>query len=232
MPFQITSLTIALLLSGATLSASAAEISGKVVHVADGDTITVLAEGRENKIRFNGIDCPESSQAYGPEAREATAQAVLGNKVTIRSFRLDKYGRTIGDVILPDGSILNRTLVEIGACWWFRKYSSDESLGRLEGEAKAAKRGLWANDHPIPPWEYRHLKNIGEEATETIQPRPMPSISQSAAPSKQIRGNRRSKIYHRPDCPDYDRISPRNRVPFGSATDAEQAGYRVAGNCP
>lgn len=70
----------------------------------------------------------------------------------------DKYGRTVADVILPDGRVLNRELVSAGLAWWYRRYSQDKSLRQLEEQARSAKRGLWADPNPIPPWCYRKLK--------------------------------------------------------------------------
>jgi endonuclease YncB( thermonuclease family) len=83
---------------------------------------------------------------------------VFGKVVTIKVETIDQYGRTVGEVILPDGRNLNHELVSAGFAWWYREYSKDEILGRLEAEATAAKRGLWADPHPIPPWEFRKLQ--------------------------------------------------------------------------
>ena len=135
----------------------AADFTGKVVGVTDGDTITVLHNGRGEKIRLNGIDCPEKGQAYGHKAKEAASALVYGKDVTIQTYGLDKYKRTIGDVTLPDGRNLNQELVQEGMCWWYRKYAAgDTMLERLEAEARAAGRGLWADPNPMPPWEWRH----------------------------------------------------------------------------
>lgn len=67
----------------------------------------------------------------------------------------DRYGRTLGAVILSDGRNLNHEILKAGYAWWFRKYSKDASLGDLEDEARQAKRGLWADPEPVPPWEWR-----------------------------------------------------------------------------
>ena len=135
----------------------AADFTGKVVGVTDGDTITVLHNGRSEKIRLNGIDCPEKAQAYGHKAKEAASVLVFGKQVTIATHGQDKYGRTIGDVLLADGTNVNHRLVQEGMCWWYRKYApGDTTLERLETEARNAKRGLWSEPSPIPPWEWRH----------------------------------------------------------------------------
>ena len=69
---------------------------------------------------------------------------------------MDKYGRTLAEVTLPDGKSFNQEIVRSGYAWWFRRYSNDEVLKQLEEEARTAKRGLWADEAPLPPWEFRH----------------------------------------------------------------------------
>ena len=137
----------------------ATDFTGKVMGVTDGDTITVLHNGRSEKIRLNGIDCPEKAQAYGHKAKEAASALVFGKDVTVQTHGLDKYGRTIGAVLLPDGTNVNQKLVQDGMCWWYRKYSpEDTTLERLETEARNAKSGLWVDPNPVPPWDWRHKK--------------------------------------------------------------------------
>ncbi len=69
---------------------------------------------------------------------------------------LDRYGRTVAEVLLPDGRSLNREQVKAGFAWWYRRYApDDDTLAQLEADAKAAKRGLWADADPVPPWEWR-----------------------------------------------------------------------------
>lgn len=136
--------------------ALAASFSGKVVKVSDGDTIEVMRQGRAEKIRLAGIDCPEKKQAFGQAAKRFTLDLAAQKFVTIKVETTDRYGRTVGEVILPDGRSLNRELVRSGYAWWYRKYSSDASLGSLESEARAARRGLWAEPNPVPPWDWRN----------------------------------------------------------------------------
>ena len=79
--------------------------------------------------------------------------------MTVQTFGLDKYGRTIGDVTLSDGTSLNRELVRAGMCWWYRTYApNDRELEKLEVEARSDRRGLWADPTPVPPWAYRKLR--------------------------------------------------------------------------
>jgi micrococcal nuclease len=134
----------------------AAGFSGSVVSVLDGDTIEVLHDQHPERIRLSGIDCPEKHQAFGTRAKQATSALVYGKDVTLQTFGKDKYGRTLADVILPDGTNVNHTLVKDGWCWWYRKYAqSNAELERLERESRAAKKGLWVDPEPVPPWEWR-----------------------------------------------------------------------------
>ena len=132
--------------------------------------------------------------------------------VTIQAYNQDRYGRTIADVTLKDGRNISRQLVKAAYAWWFFKYSDAEQLGILEFKAKIEKVGLWIDTNPVPSWIFRHRNELA-----TFQPQ-QPS-SNLTAPSQSleplpVRGNRRSKKYHRIDCPSYDLISPKNRVPF------------------
>ena len=135
--------------------AGADELSGRVVGVTDGDTIKVLHNGHPEVVRLRGIDAPEKRQPYGTRAKELVASLTLGKTVTVHTTGRDRYGRLLGEVVLPDGRILNRELVRAGYAWWFRRYSADPTLARLETEAREARRGLWADRHSIPPWEFR-----------------------------------------------------------------------------
>ncbi|MDR4483175.1 MAG: thermonuclease family protein [Nitrospirales bacterium] len=226
------SLLVIFALIGWTGLADAETFQAKVVHIADGDTITVLNEAkRQIRIRLNGIDCPERGQAFGRKATEFTKDLVALQTVTIQTFGQDRYGRTIGDVILHDGGNLNRELVGEGWCWWYRKYApGDTVLEKLETEARHAKKGLWNDPHPIPPWDFRH-RNISSRPQDQEPARSF-STPPASVESAGIRGNRRSKKYHRVACPSYDAISPKNRVQFETALEAEMAGFTLAGNCP
>src|SRR5262244_199908 len=115
----------------------------KVVSVLDGDTIEVLQNDRPERIRLNGIDCPEKGQPYGKKAKQAASELVFGKEVTLNTFGRDKYGRTIADVLLPDGTNVNHTLVKDGWCWWYRKYApGDVILEELETRARTSGLGL------------------------------------------------------------------------------------------
>jgi endonuclease YncB( thermonuclease family) len=131
------------------------EFRGRVAGVRDGDTITVLYAGRPTVVRLHGIDAPETGQAFGTRAKQFAGSLAFGKTVIVYVKGQDRYGRTVGDVTLPDGRHLNQDLVRAGYAWWFRRYSTDLRLATLEAEARAGRRGLWADPDPVPPWEWR-----------------------------------------------------------------------------
>lgn len=89
-------------------------------------------------------------------AKHAAADLAFGKEVTIQTHGKDKYGRTLGDVILPDGTNVNHELIKDGWWWWYRKYAPEDTvLEGLEQEARDAKKGLWADPQPVPPWGWR-----------------------------------------------------------------------------
>jgi len=96
----------------------AADFTGRVVGIIDGDTLEVLHNNHAEIIRLSGIDCPEKRQAYGQKVKHAASVLAFGKDVTIQTHGKDKYKRTIGDVMLPDGMNLNQELVKQAWCWW------------------------------------------------------------------------------------------------------------------
>jgi endonuclease YncB( thermonuclease family) len=132
------------------------ELTGKVVHIADGDTLTVLDTNKvQHKIRLSGIDAPEKSQAFGNKAKEALAEKVHEKTVRVLWKEKDRYGRIVGDVHFGDRDI-NREMVHDGFAWWYRQYApKSKALEQAEAEAKKEKRGLWHDKDPEPPWEFR-----------------------------------------------------------------------------
>lgn len=137
-------------------SAAWADFSGKVVAVIDGDILEVMKDRGAVRVRLYGIDCPEKKQAFGQRAKQAASILAFGKVVTVREHGRDRYGRTIGEIILPDGRNLNRELVRLGLAWWYRQYArKDAELKALEAEARAKKAGLWAAADPVPPWAWR-----------------------------------------------------------------------------
>jgi micrococcal nuclease len=143
-------------------SHASAHFSGNVVSILDGDTIEVLHDKRPERVRLNGIDCPEKGQAYGKRAKQATSAFIFGKEVDLQTYGKDKYGRTIADVFLHDGTNVNHMLVKDGWCWWYRKYAPGNLvLEELERRARASREGLWADPSPVPPWIYRKSRRGG-----------------------------------------------------------------------
>lgn len=147
--------TLGFLLS---LSAQAYELVGKVVRIADGDTITLRsAAGSDHKIRLEGIDCPESSQDYGQKATSALSSRISGKTIRAKVSTRDRYGRYVATLFL-DGDDLNAWMVAQGWAWHYKQYSKDPRLAELEQQARAENLGLWAAASPLAPWEYRSLQ--------------------------------------------------------------------------
>ncbi len=136
-----------------------ADFSGKVVAVKDGDTLEVMKERVAVRVRLYGIDCPEKGQAFGQRAKQFASDLAFGKTVKVIEKGRDRYGRTVGEVILEDGQSLNRELVRAGLAWWYRQYAKkDAELKALEGNARKAKTGLWVDADPVPPWNWRRGK--------------------------------------------------------------------------
>lgn len=143
------------------LPLSAQTISGRVVRVADGDTITILVSGNQQiRIRLAWIDAPELGQAFGNVSREALAELVAGKTVQVEEHDIDRYGRTVGTVFV-DGRDTCLAQVQAGLAWvydyFIRRASTNVQLQYYEAQEKArgVRKGLWHDDKPVPPWEYR-----------------------------------------------------------------------------
>ena len=146
-------LVLFLLFSGADAFA----FTGEVVGILDGDTIEVLHNGKAQRVRLHGIDCPEKGQPFGNNAKQAASSLIFAQEVTLQIHGKDKYRRILADVLLADETNVNQELVKAGWCWWYRKYAADDTtLERLEADAREAKEGLWADPSPVPPWEWRN----------------------------------------------------------------------------
>ena len=127
------------------------------------------------------IALPGSGDAYGKRAKQAASELVFGKQVTLQTYGLDKYGRTIADVLLLDGTNVNHELVKDGWCWWYRKYAPfDTTLEKLEKEAREAKKGLWVDPAPIPPWLYRKARRA--QSLDMSDMVPLKSETKSRAP--------------------------------------------------
>jgi micrococcal nuclease len=135
-------------------------LTGKVVGVSDGDTITVLDGTTEHKIRLFGVDSPEKHQPFGTRAKQFTSDMVFRKTVQVESVTRDRYGRTVG-IVKVEGRTLNEELVRAGMAWVYPDYckrSICTEWRSLESHAHAQRRGLWQDAHPVPPWNFRRSR--------------------------------------------------------------------------
>jgi len=141
-----------------SLTAAASTVyEGKVVHIADGDTLTILWRGKPLKVRLAEIDTPEKRQPFGMQSKKALAALAFDKRARVIAVTVDRYGRTVGRVYVGRLDV-NAELVRQGYAWVYRRYAKDPRLYELEKAARAARRGLWANPRAVPPWEWRHGK--------------------------------------------------------------------------
>ena len=155
-----------ILLAAATLitvsvSSSADTLYGRVVGVSDGDTVTVLDSAyRQHKIRLMGIDAPEKKQAFGNLSKQSLSALVFNRHVQVEYNKKDKYGRTVGKIIV-NGMDANLEQVRSGLAWHYKQYEREQpaddraTYAQAEEQARAARRGLWNDADPIPPWDWR-----------------------------------------------------------------------------
>jgi len=160
-------LTIMLLVS---IAVHAETLTGTVVGVADGDTITVLdAHHEQHRIRLSGIDAPEKAQPFGQRSKESMSAMVFGKEVDVLWHKHDRYQLIVGKVMVKpsDCPTCPKTLdaglaqLTIGLAWWYRQYAKEQSpedAGRYEfaeHEARAKHVGLWSEPQPVSPWDWR-----------------------------------------------------------------------------
>ncbi len=153
----------------------AATLTGQVVAVSDGDTLTVLdAERSQHKIRLSGIDAPEKAQAFGERSKQHLARLVFGKEIEVQWNKRDRYGRIVGKVLVAEApckagdcpKTVDACLSQItaGLAWWYRDYAREQSgedaqrYRLAEEDAHSRNVGLWAAPEPIPPWDWRKAK--------------------------------------------------------------------------
>lgn len=148
------------LLAGAALAvislgSQGAALSGEVVAITDGDTLTVRSEGGEQlRVRVAEIDAPESQQPFGAASKRSLSDLCFNVRAEIRPQKTDRYGRTVARVTCR-GKDASEHQVHSGMAWVFERYASDRNLFRLQDDARAANRGLWSERTPVAPWEWR-----------------------------------------------------------------------------
>ena len=232
-------------------SAYSKDIFGKVIGVADGDTITVLdANKHKHKIRLYGIDSPESGQAFGNKAKKATSDLLYGKNVEINVLDRDRYGREVG-IVFQNNININGELIKHGYAWVYTKYCkvrTCEAWYSFEVEASLNKRGVWADPDAIPPWKYRAQGRQQKAQVESNKqgstfiytepatyktPSTRRQVSTTKPPrtssSSSYHGNLRSHVFHASGCQDYNCKNCKKQ--FDNITEAKQAGYRPHQQC-
>lgn len=165
--FRQTFISITVVLALATSYADAEILSGVVIGVADGDTLTLLDEQQtQHKVRLAGIDAPEKAQAFGERAKQNLSSMTYGMLATVEANKIDRYGRLVGKVRV-NGIDINLRQIEVGMAWVYRAYEREMSAVDVvtyraaEIVAKARRRGLWGISNPQPPWDFRQSRATG-----------------------------------------------------------------------
>lgn len=143
----------------------AAEITGKVIHVLDGDTIDILSADKTTiRIGLNGIDAPEKGQPFGNAAKQFLNDSIGGKIVRVVTLGNDRYGRIIGDAYCLDCTSMapvsteNVSMVMNGLAWHYVKYApDDQELAGAEKWAREQRLRLWSDRRSIAPWDWRKL---------------------------------------------------------------------------
>ena len=137
--------------------AALADFTGRVVRVSDGDTLVVLVEQRQVRVRLDSIDAPELHQPFGKRSQQSLTQLCAAKTARVVEKGTDRYGRTIGWIVCQ-GVDATSEQVRRGMAWVFDRYAARNSpLYDLQGEAQVTRRGLRADPHPVAPWEWRRL---------------------------------------------------------------------------
>jgi micrococcal nuclease len=166
----------------ASARVAADTLTGRVISIADGDTITVLDSTKvQHKVRLADIDAPEKSQDFGTKSREALAGKIQGRDVKIETQGTDRYKRTLGTVLL-DGRNVNLEMVSEGCAWHYKKYSKSAQFADAENAARAAGLGLWTGKEPMPPWEFRQTEAERKAKPSQSAPRRAPPQLQPSDP--------------------------------------------------
>lgn len=159
---------IRVLISAALLiglnAANAEQISGYVVGITDGDTLTLLVDHQPRKIRFVGIDAPERRQPFGERSKQNLAKLAFRKNAVADCPKKDRYKRDLCRVLV-DGQDVGLKQITDGMAWWYRKYAHEQTRGdrvvyeQAEVTARNRRLGLWVDGDAVPPWEWRHQQH-------------------------------------------------------------------------
>ncbi|MDP1997430.1 MAG: thermonuclease family protein [Gallionella sp.] len=163
--------------------AQAADFSGKVIAVLDGDTLLMLRGGKPVKVRFAGIDAPEKAQPYGAASQQSLAELVLDKQVRVVSRAVDDYGRLVATVSIGEISV-NHEQVRRGMAWEYSRFRNRELMA-LQRDAQQARRGLWAGDEAVEPsqWRKQHSGTLATQPHASVSPVSAPVAATTLDPS-------------------------------------------------
>ena len=130
----------------------------KIKRVVDGDTVHVFYQDEVYKIRLTEIDAPERDQPYGNNSTEYLKSLLKDGRVDVDISGTDRYGRKLGRLYWR-GIDINRELVSAGYAWVYDQYVTDNSFYENQSKARNSKKGLWEDQNPLEPWNWRKLKN-------------------------------------------------------------------------
>jgi micrococcal nuclease len=226
---QLKNLQVLVALSALFLAGQgfAIEVTGKLVEVLDGDTLTFETDADKLlRVRLKEVDAPEPAQTFGRQAVRFVETLLLGKSVRVKFTAVDRYDRAIAEVVLKDGRVLNRELIGHGLAWHYRvHFPVDETLKELEYQAWKQKAGLWVDPHVVPPWEFRR-----ENGARKPPPADPSAMDYNGIFDYGLIGNPDTKLFLWPDCRGYPEDS-RGFIVFGSELSAKNSGFTPSPGC-
>lgn len=225
-------LFFSLLFHFTSISANAETMKGTIDSVIDGDLITITSKGKEVEIRLFGIDAPEKTQAFGQSAKNFTGAMASGKEIRVEPISKDQYGKTVA-MVFVNGINLNEQIISQGFGWVYRQYCKESFCTdwlKLESNAKASQKGLWADANPTPPWEYRQKQGSGSEnGGIKLTANPSASAKSISGGPAAYHGNTKTHAFHSSACKEFN--CPTCTVNFNSISEALDADYRPHRDC-
>ncbi len=151
--------SLAIILFFAVASLIAAEFTGRVTWIHDGDTVKIRSNGVNHLIRLWGIDAPEHDQDFGKESTKYLIKLIKNKTVIVKWDKQDRYGRIIGKIYLGK-KYINLEIIKSGMAMVYLYYNNEKDFINAEKQAKKSKIGLWIQKNPMPPWKYRRKNKI------------------------------------------------------------------------
>lgn len=138
---------------------------GTVIRIIDGDSLIIQKDGETHEIRLYGIDTPEYKQPYSNKAKQLISRLASRQMVSVVEKDVDRYGRIVA-LVTSRGKLVNRELVREGVAWFYPRYCRSQplcgELELLEQQARKARRGLWRDNNPVPPWDWKREQRMNE----------------------------------------------------------------------